>query len=134
MSRVKTDLAGLGGTVGKILKEYADDVIEAMPDAVKKASKVTLKSLKANAAAKIGGTKYKTSFKTKTTNNSKNRMEITVYSSRYQVAHLLEHGHVIRNQYGVYGVTTARPHWAPAEQDGIEALEKEIERKVQEAG
>lgn len=134
MSRVKTDLAGLGGTVGKILKEYADDVIEAMPDAVKKASKVTLKSLRANAAAKIGGTKYKTSFKAKTTNNSKNRMEITVYSSRYQVAHLLEHSHAIRNQYGAYGMSVAKPHWAPAEQDGIEALEKEIERKVQEAG
>lgn len=134
MSQIKTDLAGLSNAVGEVLKQYSDEVVEAMPDAVKKAAKVGLKSLRSHAKAAVGGTRYNSSFKSKTTNNSPRTPEITLHSTRYQVAHLLEHGHVIRNQYGVYGITSARPHWAPAEQDAIEALEDEIQKKVEAAG
>lgn len=124
----------LGGAIGKLLQEYSDEVIKAMPDAVKKAAKEGTKALKSAAAGAVGGTKYKSSFTNKVTESNSSKTEFTIYSKQYQVAHLLEHGHVIRNQYGVYGTTAARPHWATAEETASKILEEEIQKKVEEAG
>ncbi|MCQ4931437.1 HK97 gp10 family phage protein, partial [[Eubacterium] rectale] len=46
--------------------------------------------------------------------------------NRYQIAHLLEHGHAKRGG----GRVAARPHIAPAEENGIQQLEEEIERGI----
>ena len=63
----------------------------------------------------------------KTTKESSNGMEVTVYSrNRYQLAHLLEFGHAKRGG----GRVAARPHIAAAEQAGIESFEQAIERSL----
>ena len=55
------------------------------------------------------------------------RMRNTVHSkNRYQLAHLLEFGHAKRGG----GRTKAQPHIAPAEENGINALEKAIEKAL----
>ena len=70
---------------------------------------------------------YAKSWRTKTTKESSSALEITVYSpTRYMLAHLLEHGHAMRNG----GRVAAKVHIAPAEQDGIEELETEIGRTL----
>ena len=57
----------------------------------------------------------------------------TVYSSVSRVGHLLEHGHPIKNQTGqIYGMSQAKPHWEPAEQEAIEALEEKIKDIAQD--
>lgn len=133
--KTKTNLSGFGDALGKIIQQYSDDVCRDLPEVVEDAAKFGVKTLKSKAKGAVGGTgKYTSSFKQKTTGSSSSSTEITIYSDRYQVAHLLEHGHVIKNQYGVYGVTAARPHWAPAEQEAIEKLEELIQKKVEEAG
>ena len=54
-------------------------------------------------------------------------LQVTVHSrNRYQLAHLLEHGHAKRGG----GRVAARPHIAAAEESGIEQLEREIERSL----
>jgi hypothetical protein len=52
---------------------------------------------------------------------------MTVHSkNRYQIAHLLEHGHAKRGG----GRVAAIPHIAPAEQHGEEMLESLIEKAL----
>ena len=93
--------------------------------AVKKAANTVKKEITAGAPARSG--KYAKSWRTKTTKESSSALEITVYSpTRYMLAHLLEHGHAKRNGGRVAG----KAHIAPAEQDGIEELEHEIERSI----
>ena len=134
MSNVTVSPNELSKAVGDIIQEYSDEVVRAMPDAVKKAAKEGVKSLKKHASS-IGGTKYKTSFKSKKTKSTSSNTEYTLYSTQYRVAHLLEKSHPIRNQTGlIYGMSMPREHWAPAEKEAIEALEKEINKKVEDAG
>lgn len=118
--------------ISKIYEEYSDEVVQILPEAVEKAVKVCKKTLKAKAPAKTG--KYRNSFKSKKTKNSSSGVTIEVYSSTPGLPHVLEYGHVIKNQYGTYGMTRAFPHWAPAEEEANEALEKEIQKKIEEAG
>lgn len=132
MSSKTVKPGGLAEAIGDIIKEYSDDVVRAIPDAVKESAKVGVKSLKKHAAG-IGGTKYKGSFKSKKTKSTSSETEYTLYSTQYRVAHLLEKSHPIRNQTGnVYGMSVPVEHWAPAEQEAIEELEKQIEKKVED--
>ena len=71
--------------------------------------------------------KYKKSWSVKTVSESADSIDMVVHSrNRYQIAHLLEHGHTKRGG----GRVAARPHIAPAEQAGNEKLVREIESKL----
>lgn len=104
------------------LQEYADLATDDMKAAVKKAGNEAKKDIQANAPVKTGA--YKKSWTVKTTKETSNAMEVVVHSkNRYQLAHLLEFGHVKRGG----GRTRAFPHIAPAEQRAAELLEREVE-------
>ena len=107
------------------LQEYADLATDDMKAAVKKAGNEAKKDIQANAPVKTGA--YKKSWTVKTTKETSNAMEVVVHSkNRYQLAHLLEFGHAKRGG----GRTKAQPHIAPAEEHGITALEKAIEKAL----
>ena len=115
----------LAAAVMQELDNYADTTTEGVKAAVKKAGDTVKKEISAGAPARTG--KYAKSWSKKTTKESSQTLEITVYSpSRYMLAHLLEHGHAKRGG----GRVAARPHIAAAEQDGIEQLEEEIGRML----
>ena len=115
----------LAATVMKELENYADTTTDGVKAAVKKAADTVKKEISAGAPVRTG--KYAKSWATKTTAESSHALEITVHSrNRYQLAHLLEHGHAKRGG----GRVAARPHIAAAEEHGIEELEREIERSV----
>lgn len=108
------------------LEEYADLAADNMKAAVKKSAKTVKSEISANAPKQTGA--YAKSWTTKTTEETASSLEITVYSkNKYQLAHLLENGHAKRNG----GRVAARVHIAPAEQTGIEQLENEIVRSLQ---
>ena len=122
-TRVNVDQ--LASAVMKELENYADTTTDGVKAAVKKAADTVRKEISANAPSRTG--KYEKSWATKTTQESSHTLEITVHSrNRYQLAHLLEHGHAKRGG----GRVAARPHIAAAEEHGIEELEREIERSI----
>lgn len=121
----------LGTEVSKILTEYTDDVVKALPDIVKDVAKDTVQDLKDRSSELFGGKKYKRSFKSKKLTQNSSKAEYTVYSTEYRITYLLENGHIIKNKTGkVYGTTQARPHWEPAEQEAVKKLEEKIAEAV----
>lgn len=107
------------------LKEYADLATDDLKAAVKKTGNEVRKQIQSTAPKASG--KYSKSWSVKTTKESSNGMEVTVYSrNRYQLAHLLEFGHAKRGG----GRVAARPHIAATEQAGIELFEQAIERSL----
>jgi len=118
-------VGNLADEVMKQLNEYAEVTTDGMKKAVNDAGKTVKKEIQANAPVQSG--KYKKSWTVKKTAESATKLEVTVHSkNRYQLAHLLEHGHAKRNG----GRTKAIPHIAPAEELGAEQLEQDIERMI----
>ena len=125
MAKLKIPIDSLSETVMKELNEYADVACDEMKEAVKSSSTLVKNQIKATAPRATGA--YAKSWSTKNTRETAHSLEVTVYSrNRYQLAHLLEHGHAKRGG----GRVAARPHIAPAEQRGNEELVKEIESKL----
>ena len=115
----------LADTVMQGLTEYADLATEDLKKSVKKAATSVRKDISENAPKRTG--KYAKSWATKRTKETANSLEMTVYSKdRYQLAHLLEHGHAKRGGGRVAG----KEHIAPAENRAEQELEREIERSL----
>ena len=107
------------------LEEYADLATEDMKKAVKQAGSTVRKEIQQTAPKNTGA--YAKSWRTKTTKETANTMEVTVYSpSKYMLAHLLEHGHAKRGG----GRVSAKPHIAAAEEKGEAELEQEIQKAL----
>ena len=123
MSTTKISVDRLADAVNDALEEYSKLADETMRKAVTDAGKTVRNSIKEEAPVKSG--KYAKSWSVKNTKMNAHVLEVTVYSrNRYQLAHLLEHGHAKRNG----GRTRAQVHIAPAEEKGIEQLERDIIR------
>ena len=121
----KVSIDQMASAIMDVLKEYADLATDDLKAAVKKTGNEVRKQIQSTAPKASG--KYSKSWSVKTTKESSNGMEVTVYSrNRYQLAHLLEFGHAKRGG----GRVAARPHIAAAEQAGIELFEQAIERSL----
>lgn len=116
-----TKIDNLAKEIMEGLKEYADLANDDMKKAVRKAGNTVKKDIAATAPKDTGT--YAKSWTIKKTKETSNSLEVTVHSkNRYQLAHLLEHGHAKRGG----GRVAARPHIAQAEESAIETLENEI--------
>lgn len=121
--RVKID--NMAAEIMKGLDEYARLTTSDLKSSVRKAGTNVKKDIQANAPKKTGA--YSKSWSVKTTKETSNSLELTVYSpKKYQLAHLLEFGHAKRGG----GRTKAQPHIAPAEEAAIKQLESDIERAL----
>ena len=120
-----TSIDNLASEVMSELSEYAELADTAMKKAVRKTATSVKKEISANAPKKTG--RYKKSWTTKKTRENSHSLEMTVHSrDRYQIAHLLEHGHAKRGG----GRVAAIPHIAPAEQHGEELLTNLIKKEL----
>ena len=97
----------------------------AMKKAVRKTANAVKNEISAKAPVKSG--RYKRSWTAKKTKENSHTLEMTVHSKdRYQIAHLLEHGHAKRGG----GRVAAIPHIAPAEANGADMLETLIKKEL----
>lgn len=120
-----TKIDNLAQEIMEGLKEYADIASDDVKKAVRKAGNTVRKEISENAPKDTGA--YAKSWSVKKTKETSNSLEVTVHSkNRYQLAHLLEHGHAKRGG----GRVAARPHIAQAEENAIETLETEIEKAL----
>lgn len=88
----KVSIGQMASTIIDGLREYADLATDDLKAAVKKTGNEVKKQIKSTAPKDSG--KYSKSWTVKTTRETSNSMEVTVYSkNRYQLAHLLEFGH-----------------------------------------
>ena len=116
----------LAAAVMEGLKEYADLAADDMKKAVKKAGTSVKKEIQQNAPSDTGA--YAKSWAVKTEKETSDSIQLIVHSkNRYQLAHLLEHGHAKRGGGRVAG----KAHIAPAEEKAVCQLEEEIERSLQ---
>ena len=117
-----TSIDNLADEIMKGLTEYADIAETEMKKAVKKTATSVKKEISANAPKKTGS--YAKSWTAKKTKENSHSLEMTVHSkNKYQLAHLLEKGHAKRGG----GRVSGRPHIVPAEENGVQMLEKLIE-------
>jgi hypothetical protein len=107
------------------LEKYKDLAADDLKDAVKETAKTVRKEIQANAPVDTG--KYKKSWSVKNMHEDAESIVLVVHSrNRYQIAHLLEHGHAKRGG----GRVAARPHIAAAEEKGEEQLVETIKQKL----
>ena len=115
----------MADVIMKGLEDYAELATEEMKEAVKNASTTVRKEIKGNAPSDTG--KYAKSWTAKKVRETSQTLTMVVHSkNRYQLAHLLEFGHALRNG----GRYEGKVHIAPAEQKGVEQLKEEIEKAL----
>lgn len=107
------------------LEKYAELASDDLKAAVKETAASVRKDIQAGAPVDTG--KYKKSWSVKNVHEDSESIDLVVHSrNRYQIAHLLEHGHAKRGG----GRVAAKPHIAAAEQRGNEKLVTTIEQKL----
>ncbi len=107
------------------LEKYAELASDDLKATVKETAASVKKDIQAGAPVDTG--KYKKSWSVKNVHEDSESIDLVVHSrNRYQIAHLLEHGHAKRGG----GRVLAQPHIAAAEQRGNEKLVQTIEKKL----
>ncbi len=120
-----TSIDDMAAEIMEGLSEYAELADTAMKKAVRKTATAVKNEISANAPVKSG--RYKRSWTAKKAKENSHTLEMTVHSKdRYQIAHLLEHGHAKRGG----GRVAAIPHIAPAEANGADMLETLIKKEL----
>ena len=123
MANVSID--NMAAEILKGLMEYKNLATADLKTAVRKAGRTVKKDIQENAPKKTGA--YSKSWTVKTTKETSESLELTVYSpKKYQIAHLLEKGHAKRGG----GRTKAVPHIAPAEESAVKELESDIRKAL----
>lgn len=136
MAKVNSSTFNFAEITKHILDNYNNDVFYEVSEAIDEVSKEAVTRLKKESRAEFGKGEYAKGWARKM---EKGRLRVTaiVYGKKptYQLAHLLEKGHVTRNGTGrTYRPTPAHPHiqqvsdWAQNEalDRAISKLEKRI--------
>lgn len=120
----------LADEINKILEEYALEVNEDVNKAAKATAALGVKELKATSPKGRRG-RYGRGWAVKETKGSFGYTQLFIYNKKdYQLTHLLENGHLIRNKTGTYGRTKARPHIKPVELMVQDKFLEEVKKRL----
>ena len=110
----------------KILDDYKKDVADATEAAINRTARDTVQKLKNTSPRGYTG-EYAAGWTVK----KDGRLTQTVHNKKYQLTHLLNNGHVVRNKYGTYGRVEGDNHITDAANEAETELVQEIERRLQ---
>ena len=113
------------GSVAVQMKELLDEIDREVQDSTKNGinnvAKESVQKLRNTSPVKTGS--YAKGWGTK----KQGDMDVVVHNrTDYQLTHLLENGHVIRNKKGTYGRAPAHKHIKPVEEWAIDELPRRI--------
>lgn len=107
----------------EILDEFSDKVNDVLEKAANQTADESVEKLQNTSPRKSGS--YASGWRVKKLSKG----DVVVHNATdYQLTHLLENGHVIRNKKGTYGRTNGIKHIKPVETWG----NKEFQRKIEE--
>ena len=105
----------------ELLDEVNKDVERSAKTNIQRVAKESVQKLKNTSPVKTGS--YASGWGTK----KQGEMDVVVHNrTDYQLTHLLENGHVIRNKKGTYGRAPAHKHIKPVEDWAIDELPRRI--------
>lgn len=115
-----------------ILEEYSLDIQEGIFEAAENVAKKGASELR-NASPKRTG-KYRSGWRVQK-NKGKSYVDCTIHNSKaWQLTHLLERPHAIRNKYGTWGTSKPQVHIKPVEERCVREYEKEVENVIKNGG
>ena len=109
--------------VKDIMARYNEEVRQAIERDAKEVSKECAEKLKSSSPVDTG--KYAKGWTYK-----KQGETYIVHNRHYQLTHLLENGHISKNQYGTYDRVDGITHIAPVEDWGCEEFEKRVKEDI----
>ena len=116
--------------LNKILTAYDKQVQDATDASIQTVAREAVSKLKNTSPHKTGS--YAKGWAAKRERERNGLHSVTVHNKTdYQLTHLLENGHVIRNKYGEYGRTRPIKHIKPVEEWANSELVEEIERRLE---
>lgn len=114
--------------ISAILQEYEREALETIEQTFNQVARDTVAQVKAGSPKDSG--KYARGWTAKKAMKL-GGLSVVIYNRKhYRLTHLLEKGHVVRNQYGTYGRTRPQPHIAKAQEFGNARLLAELTRKL----
>lgn len=112
-------------SMNALLKEYGDEIRDAIEEVLPEVAKQTVTMLKATSPKQTGA--YAKDWAVEKWKQSSQYLGATVYNKKhYQLTHLLEYGHAKQNG----GRVRAFPHIADAEAFAGDELIRQVTRKV----
>lgn len=115
-----------------ILNEYSEDIQEGIIKAAEEVAKDGANKLKQTSPKNTG--KYAKGWKVQTKKGNGYVKAHIHNSTNWQLTHLLEKPHVIKNKWGTYGTSKPQVHIKPVEQECIKSYEKQVERIIKNGG
>lgn len=115
-----------------ILEEYSDEIQEEITEEAINIANNGAEQLKRISPKRTG--RYAKGWKVKTI-KGKGYVSATIYNStNWQLTHLLEKPHIIRNSNGTYGTSKPKIHIAPVEADCVAKFQKNVENIIKNGG
>lgn len=106
-----------------LLDSYDAEVQKVVDDTAKQIVKESVSKLKSSSP---GSGDYAGGWKSKKEGNG----YVIFNGKKPGLTHLLENGHIIRNQFGTYGRVSGRTHIKPVEQWVNDEFTNQVEKKI----
>lgn len=118
--------------INSILNEYSYDIQEGITETAFKVAEDGKNKLRVTSPKRTG--KYRKGWRVDK-RQGKGYVHATIYNATdWQLTHLLEKPHVIRNQHGTWGTSKPQVHIEPVEQECIQAFQKNVEQVIKNGG